>query len=64
VKGILADVNMVGQVAYLIKLMQDEPWPEFWQDLGLTLHRFEDVGLTAAATDVEVWHRCQEHLYL
>ena len=60
-KGILADVNVVGQVAYLAKLMQAEPWTEFWHDLGLTLRRFEDIGLSETAKDVEIWHRCQEH---
>jgi hypothetical protein len=59
VKGILADINVVGQVAYLVKLMQAEPWSEFWQELGLVLYRFEDFGLTATAKDFEIWHHCQ-----
>ena len=41
--------------------MQAEPWVEFWQYLGLELCRFEDVGLTATAKDIEIWQRCQEH---
>jgi hypothetical protein len=61
VKGILADINVVGQVVYLVKLMQAEPWTEFWNDLGLVLHRFEDLGLTATAKDVEIWQQCQAH---
>jgi len=40
--------------------MQTKPWEEFWQYLGLTLRRFDDVGLTAASKDTEIWHRCQE----
>ena len=60
-KGILADINVVGQVVYLVKLMQAEPWTEFWNDLGLVLRRFEDIGLPATAKDVEVWQRCQAH---
>jgi predicted nuclease of predicted toxin-antitoxin system len=59
VKGILADNNVIGQVAYLAQLMQSHGWEIFWQDLGLSLVRFQDVGLTAAATDVEIWHCCQ-----
>jgi hypothetical protein len=49
VKGILADINVVGQVVHLVKLMQAEPRTEFWNDLGLVLHRFEDLGLPATA---------------
>src|SRR5207302_1265600 len=61
VKGILADVNVIGQVVHLVKLMQSEPWAEFWQELGLTLYRFQDVGLDPKATDLEIWKRCQAH---
>ena len=58
-KGILADNDVRGQVAYLVMLMQAEPWREFWQDLGLALFQLEDIGLSAASTDLEVWERCQ-----
>ncbi|MBI1830372.1 MAG: hypothetical protein HYR84_02840, partial [Planctomycetes bacterium] len=58
-KGILADINVIGQVAYLAQLMQSHGWEVFWNDLGLTLMRFENVGLSLTATDVEIWQRCQ-----
>ena len=58
-KGILADNNVIGQVAYLVQLMQAQPWGEFWKELGLVLRRFDDVGLAPNATDVEIWQRCQ-----
>ena len=58
-KGILADNNVIGQVAYLVQLMQAQPWGEFWKELGLSLRRFDDVGLAPNATDVEIWQRCQ-----
>jgi hypothetical protein len=61
VRGILADNNVIGQVTYLVQLMQAEPWAEFWQYLGLALYRFEDIGLTATVKDNEIWQRCQEH---
>jgi hypothetical protein len=60
VKGILADNNVVGQVAYLVRQMQIEPWAEFWRHLGLILRRFEDVGLEATSKDNEIWRLCQE----
>jgi hypothetical protein len=58
-KGILADNNVIGQVAYLVQLMQAEPWTDFWKELGLVLRRFEEVGLAPIAGDVEIWQRCQ-----
>jgi hypothetical protein len=59
VKGILADNNVVGQVAYLAQMMQSEPWAEFWAELGLILRNFDDLGLAQTASDVEIWQRCQ-----
>jgi hypothetical protein len=59
VKGILADNNVIGQVAYLAQLMQTHGWEDFWNDLCLTLFRFEDVGLQVRSSDVEIWQRCQ-----
>jgi hypothetical protein len=45
--------------------MQAEPWAEFWQARGLVHRHFEDVGLSASATDFDVWSICQtEHLIL
>src|SRR5262249_8514770 len=55
VKGILADINALGQVEYLVARMQAEPWAEFWKSLGLTLKHFSDVGLTDTSSDLEIW---------
>ena len=64
-KGLIADANIQGRVEYLVQHIQAEAWAEFWQALGLVLRRFEDVGLSASATDLEVWGVCQsEHLIL
>ena len=58
-KGILADNNVIGQVAYLVQLMQAEAWKDFWNELGLVLCRFGDVGLAPTASDIEIWQCCQ-----
>jgi hypothetical protein len=52
VKGILADNNVIGQVAYLVQMMQAPPWEDFSRELGLVLRQFEDVALAPTATDV------------
>jgi Domain of unknown function (DUF5615) len=59
VKGLLADINVRGQVEYLIERMQAPPWAEFWQDLGLVLFHFDEVGLTPTSSDWDIWLRCQ-----
>ncbi len=58
-KGLVADANIQGQVEYLVQRMQADAWADFWQALGLVLYRFEDVGLSTSATDLEVWNVCQ-----
>ena len=58
-KGILADANVLSQVAFLVQRMQAAPWTEFWQALGLTLRTFDEFGLAPAASDREIWQRCQ-----
>ena len=59
-KIILADANVIGQVEYLVRRMQAQPWGEFWSGLDLVLQRFEDVGLDASSTDLEIWQTCQD----
>jgi hypothetical protein len=59
VKGLAADANIQGQVEYLARRMQMEAWADFWRALGLALLHFEDVGLSASSTDLEVWNVCQ-----
>jgi hypothetical protein len=59
VKGLVADASIQGQVEYLVQRMQADAWAEFWQALGLVLHRFEDIGFSGSSTDLEVWNVCQ-----
>jgi hypothetical protein len=60
VKGILADVNIQGQVDFLVAVMKAEPWKLFWDHLGLELFHFPDVGLAADSADSVVWDECQQ----
>ena len=63
-KGILADVNIEGQVDYLMALARGEPWGDLWQELELGYATFGEVGLDHDATDAEIWHCCQREKYL
>jgi hypothetical protein len=60
VKGILADIHVKGPVNDLVREMKKEPWAEFWEYLGLSLFQFQDVGLSATSSDLEIWQRCQQ----
>src|SRR5262249_24743424 len=59
VARLLADANSVGEVAYLVQLMQANSWADIWKALQLSLVHFEDFGLVPIATDAEIWHFCQ-----
>jgi len=59
VKGILADINVQGNVDLLVALMSAEPWREFWEDAKVPYLHFTDVGLALDAPDDEVWRTCQ-----
>ena len=59
-KGILADVNIQGQVDFLIILMQAEPWKLFWEHLRIPYLHFPDVGLALDAPDSLVWEVFQK----
>jgi hypothetical protein len=59
VHALLADANIMGHVEYLARLMQAGSWAGFWQDLGLVLRHFADVGLSLSSTDLEIWRHCQ-----
>ena len=59
-KGILADNDVIGQVAQLVEMMQEPEWAELWVHVGLAVLHFEDVGLPVQAADSEIWRRCQE----
>jgi hypothetical protein len=62
---LLADVNVRGQVARLVKLMQSDYWRAFWDHLDVRILTFHDVGLSSADTDAKVWSCCQQNqLYL
>jgi hypothetical protein len=53
---LLADHNVEGQAHLLFGALQSLGWADL---LDLHLATFADIGLTAAATDREVWLRAQ-----
>jgi len=57
--GLLADADIRGHFEALISICRSADWGEFWADLGVPVFAFEDVGLPANASDIDVWEVCQ-----
>lgn len=58
-RGLLADINIQGQVQSLFLLLSGENWRGLWDHLKVPLFVFGDVGLALQAPDDVVWHLCQ-----
>jgi hypothetical protein len=56
---LLADNDAEGHVGILVRVLMSETWIAFWNDLGLAVVLFEDLGLHRDARDAEVWRTCQ-----
>jgi hypothetical protein len=59
VRGLLADVNFAGQLDRLMDVLLSPEWIGFWNDCGLVIETFADLGLDPESNDRVVWERCQ-----
>ncbi len=60
--GILADINIAGQVRRLVDTFySSEEWSDFWQSLGIVSLTFAQVGLDQRSPDDIVWQACQDN---
>ncbi len=57
---ILADVQVRGFVRALRREMQTVYWADFWEYANPVFVTFDDIGLSADATDREIWLTCQD----
>jgi len=57
--ALLADVNVEGLVAVLVRIWLSEAWRDLWTALNCALETFETVGLSRDALDTLVWQTCQ-----
>jgi hypothetical protein len=60
VKGILADVNVQGQLQHLLLIWQSAAWREVWEGLALSVYSFEELGLSRDVSDAVLWRECQQ----
>jgi hypothetical protein len=58
-KGIMADINVKGQMRMLLYILESDGWKEIWTSLNLSVQTFADLGLSRDAPDSQIWHTCQ-----
>jgi hypothetical protein len=58
--GILADINVQGQVDLLRHILESEYWREVWVGLATPIYTFGEVGLSRTSPDSVVWRLCQQ----
>ncbi len=58
---IIADHNIEGQLKVLVRILQTGPWAEIWNEIGVEIVSFANLGLSADASDTDLWQACQNH---
>jgi hypothetical protein len=59
VKAILADNNIRGHLAALMRILHSADFAEFWDSLHLPTTTFHELSLTEEAADAVLWQVCQ-----
>lgn len=59
VLGLVADANVKGHLAAIVRLCDTGELREFWAASGVELRVFEELGLRDDADDAAVWRLCQ-----
>lgn len=59
-KGILSDVNILGQLQALMYILEGDYWREVWRSLDLAVYTFADFGLPVNTADSVIWQVCQQ----
>ncbi len=58
---IIADHNIEGHLKVLVRILQTGPWAEIWNEIGVEIVSFENLGLSPDASDTDLWQGCQNH---
>ena len=57
--AIMADHNIEGHFAVLLRIMNAEPWQDLWSELDFEIASFASLGLSPDVSDVVLWQACQ-----
>jgi hypothetical protein len=60
VRGILADINLVGHLLLLLGRINNGEWRDLWAALGLIVFTFQRLGLDLTISDADLWQVCQQ----
>ncbi len=58
--GLLADVNIDGHVAAILRVLNGESLRELWKPVELPLLHFRQLGLSPDVPDDILWNVCQQ----
>jgi hypothetical protein len=56
---VMADNDVQGQFADLLRFLKSSSWRDLFSDLGVVVETFESLRLSRGANDGEVWQKCQ-----
>ncbi len=59
-RAIMADNDIQGHMSILTRLLQGEPWGEFWLHLNLPIRTFAELSLDTSVADAVLWQICQK----
>jgi hypothetical protein len=57
---IMADHDVEGHLAVLLRLWLSPDWKESWAAVSCDVKSFDQVGIERDASDAEIWHICQD----
>jgi hypothetical protein len=58
--GILADHNLEGHVAVLLRIWTSTAWASLWESLEREVESFARLGIPYETSDRELWQLCQQ----
>lgn len=58
-RGLLPDINIAGDVRYLVRRIEQSTWSDIWSYLNVTVESFKKLGLNLDDSDLVLWHACQ-----
>ena len=59
-RGILADINVVGHVEGIVAIWTSATWRDLWDALVLEVFDFGALGLSDRSPDALIWRTCQQ----
>jgi hypothetical protein len=58
---IMCDQDIQGLAQAVLAHCRRSEWEDVWNELGIELFTFADLGLEPDATDADIWIACQQH---